>query len=82
MKQTTEKVSLDENKVVTIITTHITDDIQLVTCKQECEATLFIDDEDYSLNYSDAADILKCAGGDIKRKMLKGYLRLLTAKIA
>lgn len=82
MNQTTEKVALDNNTVVSIITTHLTDDIQLVTCEHEREATVFIDDEDYSIDYSEATDILKCAGGDIKRNMLKGYLRLLTARIA
>ncbi|WP_285395993.1 hypothetical protein [Lysinibacillus sp. fls2-241-R2A-57] len=82
MDQTIEHVAVDENKVVSIVTTHLAEDIQLVTCDQEREATLFIDDEDYCLDYEDAADILKCAGDDIRRKMLRGYLRLLTAKIA
>ncbi|WP_427108667.1 hypothetical protein [Lysinibacillus xylanilyticus] len=82
MNRTIENVALDENKVITIITTHLAKDIQLVTCEHDREATLFIDDEDYSLDYDDAADILKCAGSDIRRKMLRGYLRLLTAKIA
>lgn len=82
MNQTIEHVALDENKVVAIVTTHLAEDIQLVTCEKDREATLFIDDEDYSLDYEDAADILKCASGDIRRNMLRGYLRLLTAKIA
>ncbi|QDP99188.1 hypothetical protein FOH38_00735 [Lysinibacillus fusiformis] len=82
MNQTIEHVAIDDSKVVSIISTHLTEDIQLVTCEQAREATLFIDDEDYSLDYADATDILKCASGDIKRNMLKGYLRLLTAKIA
>jgi len=82
MNQTIENVALDEGVAVAIVTTNLAEDIQLVTCEHDCEATLFIDDEDYNLNYEDAADILKCARGDIRRKMLRGYLRLLTAKIA
>ncbi|KOS64855.1 hypothetical protein FJQ98_21170 [Lysinibacillus agricola] len=82
MNQTIENVALDENTEVAIVTTHLEEDIKLVTCEYNREATLFIDDEDYSLDYEDAADILKCTSGDIRRKMLRGYLRLLTAKIA
>lgn len=82
MNQTIEQVALNENTVVEIVTTHLEENIQLVTCEYDREATLFIDDEDYCLDYENAADILKCASGDIRRKMLRGYLRLLTAKIA
>jgi hypothetical protein len=73
MNQTIENVALDENKVVTIVTTNLAEDIQLVTCEHDREATLFIEDEDYCLDYEDAADILKCASGDIRRKMLRDY---------
>ncbi|GEM_PF-5099036 len=58
MNQTIEHVALDENTKVAIVTTHLAEDIQLVTCEHDREATLFIDDEDYCLDYEDAERLL------------------------
>jgi len=78
MNQTIENVALDEGAAVTIVTTHLEEAFNLLhlsmIVKPHYLSTMKI--------YEDAADIMKCANGDIRRKMLRGYLRLLTAKIA
>ncbi len=52
MKQTIEKVALDADYTVTMITTHLLEGVKLITCVDEREATLMINDQDITLVYT------------------------------
>ncbi len=52
MNQTIEHVILDENYSVTMVTTQLMEGVQLITCADECEATLMINDQDINLVYT------------------------------
>ena len=52
MKQTIEHVALDEDYTVTMVTTHILKGVKLITCSDEREATLMINDQDITLVYT------------------------------
>lgn len=52
MNQTIEHVILDENYSVTMVTTQLMEGVQLITCADECEATLMINDQDINLAYT------------------------------
>ncbi|WP_249645977.1 MULTISPECIES: hypothetical protein [unclassified Lysinibacillus] len=52
MNQTIEHVTLDDNYSVTIVTTQLMEGVQLITCADECEATLMINDQDINLVYT------------------------------
>lgn len=52
MKQTIEHVALDEGYTVTMVTTHILKGVKLITCDDEREATLMINDQDITLVYT------------------------------
>lgn len=52
MNQTIENVTLDDNYSVTMVTTQLMEGIQLITCADECEATLMINDQDINLVYT------------------------------
>ena len=54
---TTKKVeltaeTLDDNYSVTMVTTQLMEGVQLITCADECEATLMINDQDINLVYT------------------------------
>lgn len=52
MNQTIEHVTLDDNYSVTMVTTQLLEGVQLITCADECEATLMINDQDINLVYT------------------------------
>lgn len=52
MNQTIEHVTLDDNYSVTMVTTQLMEGVQLITCADECEATLMINDQDINLVYT------------------------------
>ena len=47
-----EMVTLDDNYSVTMVTTQLMEGVQLITCADECEATLMINDQDINLVYT------------------------------
>ena len=52
MRQTIEKVALDADYTVTMVTTHLLEGVKLITCDDEREATLMINDNDIAVAYS------------------------------
>ncbi|MGA3674072.1 hypothetical protein [Lysinibacillus agricola] len=52
MNQTIEHVTLDDNYSVTMVITQLMEGVQLITCADECEATLMINDQDINLVYT------------------------------
>lgn len=52
MNQSSQRILLDEDYVVTMITTQLMEGVQLITCADECEATLMINDQDINLVYT------------------------------
>ena len=53
MNQTIEQVAIDEEYVVTMITTELLPGVKLVTCEGEREATLMINDADIQITYTE-----------------------------
>lgn len=52
MNQTIEHVTLDDDYSVTMVTTELMEGVQLITCADEREATLMINDQDINLVYT------------------------------
>ena len=53
MNQTVENVVLDaDGYSVTMVTTHLMEGVKLITCVDEREATLMINDQDITLIYT------------------------------
>ena len=53
MNQSSQRILLDEDYVVTMITTQLMDGVQLIVCEEEGEATLMINDADINLKYTE-----------------------------
>ena len=52
MNQTIEQVALDADYTVTMVTTFLMEGVKLITCDDEREATLMINDNDIQITYS------------------------------
>ena len=52
MNQIIEHITLDDDYSVTMVTTQLIEGVQLITCADECEATLMINDQDINLVYT------------------------------
>ncbi|TKI67907.1 hypothetical protein FC756_12045 [Lysinibacillus mangiferihumi] len=53
MNQSSQRILLDEDYVVTMVTTHLFEGVQLIVCEEEGEATLMINDADINLKYTE-----------------------------
>lgn len=53
MNQSSQRILLDEDYVVTMVTTQLMDGVQLIVCEDEGEATLMINDADINLKYTE-----------------------------
>lgn len=53
MKTIVETVALDANYTVKMVTTELMEGVKLVTCGEEHEAILFINDQDITLPYTE-----------------------------
>lgn len=53
MNQYSQRILLDEDYLVTMITTQLMDGVQLIVCEEEGEATLMINDADINLKYTE-----------------------------